>query len=107
MKRTRTHKNGTEMSREGSENLTSKGFTGQETSQAMKQTAFASAAVINIQMVKERQILYNDARLTTPEQAVEAFRALVGDPDREYFLCMLLDGKNRITGIHTVSQGSL
>ena len=66
-----------------------------------------SAAVINIQMVRERQILYNGERLTAPEQAAEAFRALVGDPDREFFLCMLLDGKNRITGIHTVSQGSL
>jgi DNA repair protein RadC len=91
----------------GSENLTINGFLGNEGRQTMEQTAFASAAVISIQMVKERQILYNGARLTRPEQAAEAFCALIGNPDREYFVCMLLDGKNRITGIHTVSQGSL
>lgn len=107
MKKTRTHKNETEMSREGSENLTSRGLTGQGRRQTMKQTTFESAAVINIQMVRERQLLYNGARLTTPEMAAEAFCSLIGDPDREYFVCLLLDGKNRITGIHTVSQGSL
>lgn len=106
MKNSRTKKQN-EVEPKGSGNLTNMGFPGQEASQAMRQTAFATADVINIQMVKERQILYNGARLTTPEQAAEAFCALVGDPDREYFLCMLLDGKNRITGIHTVSQGSL
>lgn len=75
--------------------------------QTMTQTAFAAATVINIQMVRERELLYNGARLTTPELATEAFCALIGNPDREYFVCMMLDGKNRITGIHTVSQGSL
>lgn len=103
MKKTRTHKNETEMSREGSENLTSSS----EGSQTMTQTSFHTASVVNIQMVRERQLLYNGARLTTSEQAAEAFCALIGDPDREYFVCMLLDGKNRISGIHTVSQGSL
>lgn len=96
-----------EVGSKGSENLTINGISGNEGRQAMTQTAFAAAAVINIQMVKERELLYNGARLTTPEQATEAFCALIGNPDREYFVCLLLDGKNRITGIHTVSQGSL
>jgi len=73
----------------------------------MTQTEFASVAVINIQMVRERQLLYDGNRLTTPEQASAAFCALVGNPDREHFVALLLDGKNRITGIHQVSQGSL
>ena len=62
----------------------------------MTQTAFAVTAVINI-----------GARLTTAQQATEAFCALIGNPDREYFVCLMLDGKNRISAIHTVSQGSL
>jgi DNA repair protein RadC len=87
----------------GSKNLTSK-VSG---SQNMTQTSFASTPVVSIQMIRERELLYNGARLTTPEQAAEAFCALIGNPDREYFVCLLLDGKNRISGINTVSQGSL
>ena len=73
----------------------------------MTQTAFEALDVINIQMIKERKLLYNGNRLTMPEQAAEAFCTLVGDPDRECFVALLLDGKNRITGLHLVSQGSL
>ena len=73
----------------------------------MTQTSFASIDVINIQMIRERQLLYNGNRLTQPEQAAEAFCSLIGNPDREYFIIFLLDGKNRITSVHQVSQGSL
>lgn len=73
----------------------------------MAKQSTKSVAVINIQMIKERQLLYNGNKLTTPEQASEAFCALVGNPDRECFVTMMLDGKNRIIGLHMVSQGSL
>lgn len=73
----------------------------------MTQTAFAVLDVINIQMVKERQLLYDGNRLTMPEQAAAAFCSLVGNPDREFFVALLVDGKNRITALHLVSQGSL
>lgn len=63
--------------------------------------------VINVQMVKERHYLYNAERLTAPQQAAEAFTQIIGDVDREYFVTLFLDGKNRITGLHVVSQGSL
>ena len=42
----------------------------------MTQTSFASIDVINIQMIRERQLLYNGNRLTQPEQAAEAFEVL-------------------------------
>ncbi len=73
----------------------------------MKQTAFAMTPVFNIQMVRERELMYDGNRVTAPAQAAAAFCALLGDPDREYFVAFLLDNKNRITGVHTVSQGSL
>lgn len=73
----------------------------------MTQTSFAGLDVINIQMIRERHLLYNGNRLTQPEQAAEAFCSFVGNPDREYFIAFLLDGKNRITSMHQVSQGSL
>ena len=71
------------------------------------QTAFNTIDVVTIQMVHERQLMYGGVRLTSPGQAADAFKALVGDPDREIFCVLILDGKNRITSIHQVSQGSL
>ena len=76
-------------------------------STTMTQTAFASVPVINIQMIREKELYYDGNRVTAPAMAASAFCAMVGNPDREYFVALLLDGKNRITGIHTVSQGSL
>jgi DNA repair protein RadC len=57
--------------------------------------------------VREKELFYDGNRITQAEQACSAFCALLGNPDREFFVALLLDGKNRITGIHTVSQGSL
>jgi DNA repair protein RadC len=102
MKNSRTQKRN-EVELKGTTNLTINGLG----SQTMTQTAFGQMDVVSIQMVRERKLLYNGARLTTAEQAAEAFCALIGHPDREFFVCLLLDGKNRIAGIHTVSQGSL
>ena len=64
----------------------------------MTQTAFETCEVVNIQMVRERKLLYNGNRVSAPEQAAEAFCALLGNPDREYFVCMMRDGKNRYPG---------
>jgi DNA repair protein RadC len=66
-----------------------------------------SAPVYAIQMVRERTIMYSAQKLTQPGDAAAAFNALVGDPDRENFVVIMLDAKNKITGLHVVSQGSL
>jgi len=71
------------------------------------QTAFSFVPAVTIQMIAERQIMYDGNRFTAPAQAAEAFCALIGNPDREYFVALLLNGKNQITGIYQVSQGSL
>ncbi len=73
----------------------------------MTQTAFANIPVVGIQMIRERELLYNGAKITSSALANEAFCALLGNPDREYFVAILLNNKNQITAIHTVSQGSL
>ncbi len=75
--------------------------------QHMTQTSFAQVDVVSIQMVRDRQLLYNGNRVTAPAQASEAFKTLVGDADREYFMAFMLDNRNRITRMHIVSQGSL
>ena len=73
----------------------------------MTQQPLNSAPVYAIQMVREREVLYAAQRLTAPQQAVAAFNALVGNPDRENFAVIMLDAKNKIVGLHVVSQGSL
>jgi len=63
--------------------------------------------VVRVQMVKDHSVTYDAERLTAPEQAASAFRALVGDADREVCCALMLDGKNRMVCIHQVSVGSL
>ena len=63
--------------------------------------------VVRIALVKERPLLYDSERLTSPRQIPAAFRALLGDVDREYCVAFMLDGKNRIASCNVVSMGSL
>jgi len=73
----------------------------------MTQETKRAIDIITVQMVKERKFLYGGNRLTTPEQAARAFVEILGNPDREYFVALLVDGKNRISGLHVVSEGTL
>lgn len=66
--------------------------------------------VVSIQLIREKSIRYDapePQRLTQPQEVARLFRSFVGLPDRELFVALLLDGKNRITSIHQISQGSL
>lgn len=63
--------------------------------------------VVRVQMVKDHTVSYDAERITAPEQAARAFRALVGESDREVCCAVMLDGKNRPVCIHQVSMGSL
>lgn len=64
--------------------------------------------VVRIQLVKDQAIQWeHEPRYTAPDQAAQAARALIGDTDREHMLALLVDSKNRIASITTVSIGSL
>ena len=73
----------------------------------MTQTAFAALEVVGIQMVRERTVFYNGNRLTAPELSAEAVISVIGNPDREYFVALHLNGKNVIQSVSVISQGSL
>ena len=58
--------------------------------------------------------LVRDSKVATPARAIRSssdaasvLRSYLGDTDREHFVAILLDTKNKIIGIHTVSTGSL
>ncbi len=63
--------------------------------------------VVRVSLVKEKPLLYNSSRVSDSDQAVDAFRALLPDIDREYFVVFILDAKNRISSCNVVSVGSL
>lgn len=55
---------------------------------------------------KTRRLVHNQ-RYTSPEQVFEHFHFTYRDRRKEYFLVLLLDGKNRIIREVQVSEGSL
>jgi len=68
----------------------------------------AKLNVVKIQLVRDHTVQWgHDDRYTAPQQVADAARAFLGGTDREHMLCLLLDGKNRISSITEVSVGSL
>jgi len=61
-----------------------------------------------LKVVRERRQGYGPLRhVRTAQDVYEAFRDRLESLDREEFLVVLLDGKNRILGFNQVSVGSL
>jgi DNA repair protein RadC len=64
--------------------------------------------VYELKVVRERRPGYGPARaIRTSAEVYAAFRARFEAADREEFLALFLDGKNRVQGFHVVSVGSL
>src|SRR5438876_10625041 len=61
-----------------------------------------------LKVVRERRQGYGSLRhIKDASQVYEAFKAEFAELDREMFVVILLDGKNRILGFNVVSVGSL
>ena len=61
-----------------------------------------------LKVVRERRPGYGPASaVRTSAEVYAAFRARFEAADREEFLALFLDGKNRVQGFHVVSVGSL
>ena len=58
-------------------------------------------------MVKENDIDYPDVNISFPQTVADLVAKYVGTPDREMFIVLAVNVRNKITGIHTVSVGSL
>lgn len=64
--------------------------------------------MFELKVVRERRPGYGRSQtMRTSVEVYEAFRARFDKADREEFLAVLLDGKNRMLGYHVVSIGSL
>src|SRR5262249_15534581 len=66
-----------------------------------------SIPVYRVQLVRERALTWERAQLRSSQDVARLFRTYLGDTDREHFLVALVDQKNKVIGINTVSTGSL
>ena len=60
-----------------------------------------------ISLVRDGKVPTQVAQIRSSRDARDILAAYLADVDREHFVVLLLDTKNRIIGIHTVSTGSL
>ena len=58
-------------------------------------------------MVKENDVDYPDVKISDSAMVASLVAKYVGIPDREMFVVLAINTRNKITGIHTVSVGSL
>ena len=58
-------------------------------------------------MVKENDIDYPDIKISSPQMVADLVAKYTGTPDREMFIVLAINTRNKIAGIHTVSVGSL
>ncbi len=65
--------------------------------------------VVKLQVVRDGTLSGEGQRpqVSEPRGAADLFQSYIGDADREIFAVLLLDTKNRIIGISTVSIGTL
>jgi DNA repair protein RadC len=66
-----------------------------------------SINIVRLQMVREKTLPYAKSAITCPEDLAQLVHSYLGEPDREYFIVICLDTKNKPTHIETVHIGSL
>ncbi len=63
--------------------------------------------IYRVQLVRDGSCKLGGYDCSSPADAADLFRALVGDADREHLVAMFLDTHNRFIGVHTISIGTL
>lgn len=63
--------------------------------------------VVKVMMVKDSSQSSAVRQVKCPEDAASLAQAFLAGVDREHFIVLLLDTKNKVTGINTVSIGTL
>jgi len=66
-----------------------------------------SLPIYRVMLVRERQLPYDQPQIRSSADASRLLATYLADVDREHFVVFMLDQKNHVIGIHTVSMGSL
>ena len=84
------------------------GFFQDTTPTAMpKQDKCAAIPIYRVSLIRESRLHCYHKQIRSSADAGALVHAYLADVDREHFLVLLLDQKNKVIGIHTVSIGSL
>lgn len=67
----------------------------------------AGIPIYKISLVRERQLPSYESRMRSSATASTVLQQYLDGTDREHFVIVMLDQKNQVIGIHTVSIGSL
>jgi DNA repair protein RadC len=60
-----------------------------------------------VTLVRESRLPHTQPQIRSARDAAVLFRQHLGNVDREFFMVAMLDQKNKVIGINTVSMGSL
>src|SRR5215831_17508823 len=63
--------------------------------------------IYRVSLVREGKVPCYEDRIRSAATASTILHTYLADVDREYFVVLLLDQKNQVIGINTVSMGSL
>ena len=63
--------------------------------------------IYRVSLVREGKLPSYEQRIRSAATASQILHTYLADVDREYFVILLLDQKNQVIGINTVSMGSL
>lgn len=63
--------------------------------------------IVDVQLVKDKSILYSERTISSPFDAQMLFREIIGEKDREHFAVLCVDTKNRPTHFQVVHIGNL
>ena len=67
----------------------------------------ASVPIYRVTLVREGKMPTYESRIRSSANAHTVLQEYLADTDREHFVILMLDQKNQVIGIHTVSIGSL
>ena len=73
----------------------------------MTKTKQASIPIYRVTLVREGKMPTYESRIRSSATASTLLQEYLADTDREHFVILMLDQKNQVIGIHTVSIGSL
>ena len=71
------------------------------------QTKQAGIPIYRVTLVREGKMPTYESRIRSSATASAILQEYLADTDREHFVILMLDQKNQVIGIHTVSVGSL
>lgn len=73
----------------------------------MKKEQRKRVDIVKIKMVKEKSVLYEPRKISSPNDATKLIREFLADLDREALLVLCLDTKNQPITINICSIGSI